>query len=484
MTMLENFTIKSLLDAYASKKVSKEEVFNAYLDRIEKYNQTYNVYVNFDRETSMQNFKDMQFQDGQILHGIPYGLKDNFIHKNNFVTASSKLLEGFKPSFDSEVVSKLKKSGAVSLGMVNTDEFTCGASSETSIYGPTLNPYDTTCVSGGSSGGSAALVPLDFGVFAMGTDTGGSIRQPASFCNAVGLKVSYGRVSRSGVLSMASSLDSIGHLTKTVYDAALVLNATAGLSKEDSTTFANQIEDYTKFCGEDISGVRIGVPVEYMDETVDSEVKEKIQAAIKVLESKGAIIKEVSLPMTKYGVAVYYIVNPSEVSTNMERYDSIRYGRRSEIEPKELLDIYLDSRSEGFGIEMKRRILVGSMVLSAESYESYYLKAQKVRTLIINDFNKVFEEVDVLVGPVCPIPPFKVGEKSQDPVTMYTVDALLTPSALAGLCGISVPAGFNSNGLPIGLQIIAPHGCEDRLFKVGHKFEQETEYYKQTPDLI
>ena len=481
--MLENFTIKSLLEAYQNKTVSKKEVFESYLNHIEAHNNKFNVYVNYDRERSLMNFDEMDFNDNLPLDGVPYGLKDNFIHKDNLVQAGSKLLEGFKPPYDSEVVSKLKKSGAVSLGMVNTDEFTCGASSETSIFGATLNPYDVSRVAGGSSGGSAALIPLNFGVFAMGTDTGGSIRVPASFCNAVGLKVSYGRVSRSGVLSMASSLDTIGHLTKTVYDSALVLNTTAGLSKQDSTTFANQIEDFTKFCGESIEGMTLGVPKEYMDDSVNPEVLAKVKDAIKVLESKGAKIKEISLPTTKYGVAVYYIVTPSEVSTNMERYDSIRYGRRGSVDPTNLLDIYLNSRGEGFGLEMKRRILIGSMVLSAESYESYYLKAQKVRTLIINDFKEAFKEVDAIIGPVAPDVSFKAGEKTSDPVKMYQVDALMTPSSLAGLCAMSVPCGFNSQGMPVGLQIIAPHGREDVLFRVGHKYEEETMFYKTVPSL-
>jgi len=481
--MLENFTIEGLLEAYRDNKISKQEVFESYLDRIQEHNSKFNVYVNFDKDIALENFKNAKFEDGQVLSAIPYGLKDNFLIKDNICTAGSKLLEGFKSPIDAEVVKRLKNAGAVSLGMLNTDEFTCGCSSETSIYGYTKNPYNTECVAGGSSGGSAALVPLNFGLFSMGTDTGGSIRVPASFCNAVGLKVSYGRVPRSGVISMASSLDTIGHLTKTVMDAAIVLGVTAGVNKKDSTTIANPVEDYTSYCGKSIEGMTLGIPKEYMDESVDPEVLAKIKDAIKVLESKGAKIKEISLPMTKFGVAVYYIVTPSEVSANMERYDSIRYGRKSNKDPKELLDIYLDSRSEGFGIEMKRRILMGSMILSAESYESYYLKAQKVRTLIINDFKEAFKGVDAIVGPVAPMLPFKAGEKVNDPVTMYQVDALMTPSSLAGLSAISVPAGFSSEGLPIGLQIITPQACEGRLFQIGSAFEAETEYYKQVPEV-
>jgi aspartyl-tRNA(Asn)/glutamyl-tRNA(Gln) amidotransferase subunit A len=349
-----------------------------------------------------------------------------------------------------------------------------------------LNPYNTEYVAGGSSGGSAAAVPLDLATFTMGTDTGGSIRLPASFCNAVGLKVTYGRVPRAGVIPMASSLDVVGHFTKTVEDAALVLEVTAGQHVHDSTTPKVEVPKYTDWLDKGVEGVRIGIPKEYFGEGINPEVQELVMNAVQVLESKGAIIKQVSLPYTKYGVAVYYIVAPSEISANMARFDGIRYGldlKDYNDEAKELAEQYLKVREYGFGDEVKRRIMVGTYALSSGYYDAYYLKAQKVRTLIIQDFENVFKEVDVLCAPVTPGPAFKVGEKVNDPLSMYLTDALTIPSNCAGIPGLSVPCGFTKNGLPVGLQILSKQFNEPMLFQVGNAYEKETEFWKQVPNL-
>jgi aspartyl-tRNA(Asn)/glutamyl-tRNA(Gln) amidotransferase subunit A len=344
-----------------------------------------------------------------------------------------------------------------------------------------LNPYDKERVAGGSSGGSAAAIALDLATFTMGTDTGGSIRQPASFCNAVGLKVTYGRVPRSGVISMASSLDTIGHFTKTVEDAAIVLEVTAGAHRLDSTTPKVEVPKYTDYLDKGVKGLKIGVPKEYFEDGLDAEVRDLVMQAIKVLEGQGAIIKEVSLPYTKYGVAVYYIVAPSEISANKARYDGIRYGMTVEVD--NLMDQYLKVRGEGFGDEMKRRIMIGTYALSSGYYDAYYLKAQKVRTLITQDFENVFKEVDVICAPVSPTPAFKVGERADDPLAMYMADALTIPSNCAGIPGISVPCGFSKAGLPVGLQILSPQFAEGLLFQVGNAYERETEFYKQVPKI-
>ncbi len=476
---MENYTIKSLLKAYTDGVVSPEEVVKDYFDRIAEIDGDLNAYVNVSKDLAEKQVKDGK---GGALAGIPMALKDVFTTEGVETTACSNILKGYVPKFNAPVVDRLYEAGAICLGKVNTDEFTCGASTETSCFGPTVNPYDHGRVSGGSSGGSAAVIPSNLAVFSMGTDTGGSIRQPAGFCNAVGLKVTYGRVPRSGVISMASSLDTIGHFTKTVEDAALVLGVTAGKHENDSTSVDVEVGEYMKAMDGNVEGLRIGLPKEYFGDGVDPEVARKVKEAVAVLESKGATVKEISLPMTKYGVAVYYLVAPAEISANMARYDGIRVGRELDPEASSVADQFLRSRAEGFGDEMKRRIMIGTFALSAGSYDDYYLKAQKVRTLILNEFEEAFKDVDVIMGPVSPSPAFKVGELVNDPVKMYMADMLTIPSSCAGIPGLSVPCGFvekDGAKLPVGLQILAPQFREDLLFKVGDAYEKETEFWKE-----
>jgi len=485
--MLKNYTVSSVKKDLAEKKFSCVELTKEYLERIKSNDEKFNSYVFVAEDEALEQAKevDEKLQEGEdeALLGVPVGIKDVFSTKGIPTTACSNILKDYVPPFNAPVVDRLCEAGSVALGKLNTDEFTCGASSETSCFGVTKNPYDVTKVAGGSSGGSAAMIPLNFGVFSMGTDTGGSIRQPASFCNAVGLKVTYGRVPRAGVIPMASSLDTIGHFTKTVEDAAIVLGVTAGQHRQDNTTPSVEVPDYIKFLNKGVKGMKMGIPKEYFGEGVDPEVRKKIEEAIKVLELQGAEIVEVSLPKTKYGVAVYYVISPSEVSANLERFDGIRFGVETKGEVNELLDQYLKNRGEGLGIEMKRRIMVGTYALSSGYYDAYYLKAQKVRTLIIEEFASVYKEVDVLLAPVSPTLPFGIGEKTDDPVTMYMADTLVIPSSLAGLSAMSVPAGFSASGLPIGLQIIAPQFREDLLFQVGSAYEGETEFWKEVPSV-
>jgi aspartyl-tRNA(Asn)/glutamyl-tRNA(Gln) amidotransferase subunit A len=484
---MENYTISSLRAALKAKDISAKEVTEQYLERIEDINPKFNVYVYEGREYALKQAEDAdkKIADGEdsTLLGVPMGLKDVFTTKEMPTTACSSILRDYVAPFNAPVVYRLYDAGAICLGKVNTDEFTCGVSTETSCFGPTKNPYDESKVPGGSSGGSAALPTLNMGVFAMATDTGGSIRQPSSLCNSVGLKVTYGRVPRSGVISMASSLDTIGHCVKTVEDAAIILNVTAGDSRMDNTTPKVDVPDYTSFLGKGVKGLKIGVPKEYMDDSIDDEVRETIWSALKVLESQGAELIDIELPLTNYGVAVYYIVSPSEVSANMERYDGIRFGVETKGDVNELMDQYLKNRGEGFGDEMKRRIMVGTYALSSGYYDAYYLKAQKVRTLLINEFTDAFSKVDVIAGPVSPFTAFDIGGKVQDPIAMYMADVLTIPSALAGLPGMSVPAGFDKAGLPIGLQLIAPQFREDLLFQTGSAYEAETEFWKQVPSI-
>jgi aspartyl-tRNA(Asn)/glutamyl-tRNA(Gln) amidotransferase subunit A len=486
---MENLTIQEYIDGYRTNKFSVEEVTKNYIERIRKHNPQFNVYVNETPDFALEQARVLDkngFDESKPLNGITLGLKDVFSTKGIETTACSNILRGYKPPFDAPVVKDLYEAGSVMLGKVNTDEFTLGSSTETSCFGATLNPYNDECVAGGSSGGSAAAIPLDLAAFTMGTDTGGSIRLPASFCNAVGLKVTYGRVPRAGVIPMASSLDTIGHFTKTVEDAAIVLGVTAGAHRHDSTTPDVPVDKYTDYLDKGVEGLRIGIPKEYFIDGVDPEVKQLVMDAVKVLESKGAIIKEVSLPYTKYGVAVYYVVAPSEISANMSRFDGIRFGmdlKEMNDEANDLMEQYLKVRGRGFGDEVKRRIMVGTYALSSGYYDAYYLKAQKVRTLIIQDFENVFKDVDVLCSPVTAGPAFKLGEKSGDPLSMYLTDALTIPSNCAGIPGISVPCGFTKAGLPVGLQILAPQFKEGLLFQAGNAYEKETEFYKQLPKI-
>jgi aspartyl-tRNA(Asn)/glutamyl-tRNA(Gln) amidotransferase subunit A len=476
-------TIAESHEGLKKKKFTCTELTKAYLDRIEKTDKALHSYITVTGEIALAEAKkiDKKGKFENPLTGIPMNLKDIICTAGIKTTACSKILENFVPPYDADVAARLKKAGCVLLGKTNTDQFAMGSSSETSYFGVTKNPWDLERVAGGSSGGPAASVAADLATFAIGTDTGGSIRQPSSLCSCVGLKVTYGRVSRYGVMSYASSFDSIGPLTKTVEDAALVLNAIAGKSENDSTTPDESVPDYTKFLKTNLSGVTLGIPKEYF-EGVEQETVDVIYKGIEVLEKLGAKVIDVHLPLTKYAIPAYYLLVKSEASTNMARYDGIKYGHTAK-NPKELLDIYMKTRSEGFGDEVKRAIMLGTYALSAGYYDAFYLKAAKVRALMKQEFEEVFKKCDALITPVSPFPAFKIGEKMDDPLTMYAADVLTVTAGLCGLPGLSVPAGFSKNGLPIGMQILGNQFKEENILRVGHAFEKATEWHAKKPVL-
>jgi aspartyl-tRNA(Asn)/glutamyl-tRNA(Gln) amidotransferase subunit A len=471
MNDLGFLSIKESKEKITKGTLKREDLFQACIENIEE-TKDFNIF------TKYKNNPSKEIEENKSLSGLPVALKDVFSTKEFKTTACSNLLKDYKAPFNAVSVERLLNAGADIIGKVNTDEFTCGASTESSCFGVTKNPYNKEKVAGGSSGGSAAAVNLGTCSFALGTDTGGSIRQPASFCNVVGLKVTYGRVPRSGVISMASSFDTIGPLTRTVEDAAEVLNIIAGSSKKDLTTKNIEVTDYTKTLSNDIKGKVLGIPDEYFGDGIEDSTKELVMGAIAELEKKGAKIKKISLPHTKYGVAVYYVLTPAEVSANMARYDGIRFGSYSS-KTKDIIDGYYKTRGEGFGDEMKRRILIGTYVLSAGYYDAYYSKAQKVRTLVCKDFEDAFKEVDAIVAPVSPFSAFKIGELSNDPLANYKADMLTIPSSCAGLPAISVPCGFDDKNMPVGLQIIAPQFREDLVLNLAYKYEEETKWYKK-----
>jgi aspartyl-tRNA(Asn)/glutamyl-tRNA(Gln) amidotransferase subunit A len=417
-----------------------------------------------------------------LLFGLPAGIKDNIVTENLLTTCASQFLSNYNPIYNASVVKKLHAAQSITIGKMNMDEFAMGGSNENSSYYPTRNPWNLDYVPGGSSGGSAAAVAAGEVYFALGSDTGGSIRQPASYCGVVGLKPTYGLVSRYGLVAFASSLDQIGPLTKNVEDAAYVLQAIAGHDALDSTSAVVDIPDYLSALTGDVRGLRIAVPKEYMGSGVDAEVKQRIVEALAVLESLGATWEEVSLPHTEYAVATYYLLASSEASSNLSRYDGVRYGVRAK-DTDNLIDVYMKSRSQGFGSEVKRRIMLGTYALSSGYYDAYYLKAQKVRTLIKQDFDKVFESYDLIVGPTAPTTAFKLGEQVDDPLTMYLNDIMTIPVSLAGIPAISVPCGFSSSGLPVGLQLIAKPFDESTILRAAHAFEQHTNHHQSVPQL-
>ena len=443
------------------------------------------AFLALNRENALKQADELEetpFEERGPLFGLPVGVKDNIVTEGIETTASSKILEGFNPIYDATVVRKLREAGMITVGKINMDEFAMGSSNENSAYKKTKNPWNLAHVPGGSSGGSAAAVAAGEVPFALGSDTGGSIRQPAAFCGVVGMKPTYGRVSRFGLIAFASSLDQIGPITRTVEDNALLLEAISGVDEMDSTSANVEVPKFSEAIGKSIKGLRIGVPKEYMGEGVSEEVRASVLEALKVLEAQGAVWEEVSLPHSEYALATYYLLSSSEASSNLARFDGIRYGYRAE-EAKNLLELYKMTRAQGFGDEVKRRIMLGTYSLSAGSYDAYYLKAQKVRTLIKQDFENVFENYDVIVGPTTPTPAFKVGEKVDDPLTMYANDILTIPVNLAGVPGISIPCGFAADGLPLGLQIIGKHFDEATIYQVASAYESATEFHKQTPAL-
>ena len=476
---LNELGVREAAEGLAAKKFSSVELTQAVIDRVREKDGEIGAYLTFDEEGALAAAKaadEARAAGGESpLLGVPVAIKDLINVKGQPCTCASKMLKGYVSPYDATVIKNLKTAGAVCAGRVNMDEFAMGSSTENSGLGVTRNPYDVTRVPGGSSGGSAAAVGGNLAIAALGTDTGGSIRQPASFCNIVGLKPSYGRVSRFGVTAFASSLDQVGPMTKSVDDAAMLLQVLAGHDEMDGTTPNDPVPDYMKAMeGASMKGVRIGLPKEYYDVSgLDPEVKRITDEAIKACEAAGAELVEVSLPHTEYAMAVYYIIAPAEASANLARFDGVRYGHRSE-RSDDVFNLYARSRAEGFGPEVKRRIIMGTYVLSSGYYDAYYGRASKVRTLIRRDFEDVFRKVDTLLTPVAPTPAFKLGEV-QDPLTMYLNDLFTIPGSLAGNCSMSVPAGFAAAGdtrLPVGVQFICDAYREDTLLRVGKAFEQ------------
>jgi len=466
MTTDPGYTISSARAAFDAGQLTPERLFAHYGRRIAERNGRLNAYLRTDFA-----FAPSEGADRSPLEGIPYALKDNMLVAGTVATSGSRILENYVSSYDSTVYRKLAAAGGQLLGKTNMDEFAMGSSGENSAFGPVRNPVDEERVPGGSSAGSAAAVAGDLCVFALGSDTGGSIRQPAALCGIVGLKPTYGRVSRHGLMALASSLDQIGPFTKTVRDAAHVLTAIAGHDPLDSTTVPREVPDYAAGLDRDIAGLRVGIPKEYFGEGLSDEVRERVQEGIAALEKAGAVIREMSLPHSKYALAVYYIIQPSECSANLARYDGIRYGHSSPA--ASLAEVYTRSRATGFGPEPTRRIMLGTYALSAGYFDAYYLKAQKVRALIRQDFERAFEQVDVIAGPTSPTTAFRIGEKSDDPLAMYLSDIYTVPMNLAGVPAVSVPVGNGRvSGLPVGLQLIGPMWGEDIILRAARHVER------------
>jgi aspartyl-tRNA(Asn)/glutamyl-tRNA(Gln) amidotransferase subunit A len=484
---LYELTIEEAHRRLKQKDISSVELTRAVLDRINAVEGSVDAFLKVSEKTALKQAEaaDKKIADGRCepLTGIPLAVKDVICTRGVKTTCGSKILENFIPPYNATVIEKLERGGAVILGKTNMDEFAMGSSTEHSGYKITRNPWDLTRVPGGSSGGSAAAVAADMCLAALGSDTGGSIRQPASYCSTVGLKPTYGRVSRFGLVAFASSLDQIGPLSKNVTDCAVMLNAIAGYDSADSTSVPKDVPDYTAGLKKGLKGIRVGIPIEYTaTEGMDAEVLDTVDKAVRVIEDMGAEKIEVSLPHTDYGVAAYYVIAPSEASSNLARYDGVKYGVR-DADQSELIQMYRRTRSRGFGPEVQRRIIIGTYCLSAGYYDAYYGKASQVRTLIVEDFRKAFENCDVLLCPVAPAPAFKIGEKVDDPLTMYLIDIFTLSANLAGIPGMSVPCGFSRKGLPIGLQLLGNHFNEEMLIRVAYNFEQATEFHKKKPEL-
>jgi len=461
------------------------ELVSAYLDVIAANDSRINAFLHVDRDRALGEARaidDKRSRGEKVgkLAGLPVAIKDVICTQGVPTTCGSRMLERFIPPYDAHVISRLRAADAVLIGRTNMDEFAMGSSTENSAYKTTSNPWDVTRIPGGSSGGSAAAVAAGMSPLALGSDTGGSIRQPAGFCGVVGLKPTYGRVSRFGLVAYASSLDQIGPFANDVAGAALLLEAIAGHDTRDSTSVAESVPDYTRTVEEPLGGLRIGIAKEHFVSGLDPEVEQAIRSALDVYRKLGADIREISLPHSKYAVAVYYIVAPSEASSNLARYDGVHYGHRA-ANFENMIDMYSTSRGEGFGPEVKRRIMLGTYALSAGYYDAYYLKALKVRRLIRNDFDAAFQDVDVIASPVAPTPAFKIGELVDDPLAMYLSDIYTISANLAGLPGISIPAGLSKSRLPIGMQLMAPPFEEDRLLRAARMFERETEWHRQRP---
>ena len=475
--------IADLQSLLRRREISPRQVVDALQARIEDVDGKIDAYLSTDFEATV---KQAAKADVDLpLGGVPIAIKDIISVAGQPCTCASKILQGYRAPYDAMVIRKLRAAGAIPFGKTNMDEFAMGSSTENSGFKLTRNPWDLSRVPGGSSGGSAAAVAADEAFGGLGTDTGGSIRQPASLSGVVGFKPTYGRVSRFGLVAFASSLDQVGPLTKTVRDAALIMNAIAGHDPQDSTCLNEPVPDYTAALGRDLRCIRLGLPKEYMIEGIDPQVKSAIDAAIGQLTELGVEVVHVSLPHTDYATAVYYILATAEASANLARFDGVRYGHRAE-NPKDLLDHYGRTREEGFGAEVKRRIILGTYVLSSGYYDAYYLRAQKVRELIRQDFAKAFEKVDALISPTSPVPAFKIGERTEDPLQMYLADIFTNPANLAGICGISVPCGLaeiDGYRLPIGLQLLGKALDEARIMQIAHAYEQSTDWHKARPPI-
>ena len=482
-TDLPALSIADLQSLLRRREVSPREVIEVLQERIDAVDGGLGAYLSLDVEAAL---KEAEHANVDLpLGGIPIAIKDIINVMGQTCTCASKILHGYRAPYDATVIQKLRAAGAIPFGKTNLDEFAMGSSTENSALKLTRNPWDLTRVPGGSSGGSATAVAADEAFGALGSDTGGSIRQPAALCGVVGLKPTYGRVSRFGLVAFASSLDQIGPLTKTVRDAALVMNAVAGHDPQDSTSLNEPVPDYTAGLGKDLRGVRLGLPKQYMIEGIDPQVRDAINAAVKQLNSLGAEIVDVALPSTEYAVAVYYIIATAEASANLARFDGVRYGYRTE-NPKDVLDLYGRTREEGFGPEVKRRIILGTYVLSSGYYDAYYLRAQRVRGLIRRDFANVFDKADALISPTSPVAAFKFGERAADPLQMYLADIFTIAANLAGICGISVPCGFaelDGHRLPIGLQLLGKSLDEARILRIAHAYEQSTHWHKARPPI-
>jgi aspartyl-tRNA(Asn)/glutamyl-tRNA(Gln) amidotransferase subunit A len=481
-----NSSLKELASALASKHISSVELTQLYLDRIARLNPDINAFISVDAEKSLAQAAaaDQRIAQGNVdtLTGIPIAQKDIFCAKGWRTTCGSKMLENFTAPYDAHIISQFNSAGAVNLGKTNMDEFAMGSSNETSYFGKVQNPWNRARVPGGSSGGSAAAVAARLAPAATGTDTGGSIRQPASLCGLSGLKPTYGVCSRYGMIAFASSLDQAGPMAKSSEDLALMMNVMAGFDSRDSTSLMRDKENYARDLDKPLTGLRIGLPREYFAEGLDAGVANVVEEAIAQYRKLGAETVEVSLPNNRLAIPVYYVLAPAEASSNLSRYDGVRYGHRA-AEYNDLLDMYCKSRAQGFGDEVKRRVLIGTYVLSAGYYDAYYLQALKMRRLIAQDFVEAFKQCDVIMGPAAPGTAFKAGEKTDDPVAMYLEDLYTIAVNLAGLPGMSVPAGF-SNGLPVGLQIIGNYFDEARMLGIGHQYQQVTDWHKQMPQGI
>lgn len=476
-------TLAELSRALEAGETTSEELTTLYLERIEKFQPELNAFITVTKENALSQAREAdeirRAGKGGPLTGIPIAHKDIFCTAGVKTTCGSKMLDNFISPYDATVVEKLKRAGVVMLGKTNMDEFAMGSSNETSFYGTVKNPWDVSKVPGGSSGGSAAAMAARLAAGTTGTDTGGSIRQPAALTNLTGFKPTYGRVSRYGMIAFASSLDQAGTLTVSAEDSAMLMNVMAGFDERDSTSVDADVPDYTAELDKDLKGLKIGVPKEFYDDGLDAEVAKKIDEALEVYKKMGAEVKEISLPNLGLSVPTYYVVAPAECSSNLSRFDGVRFGHRAD-NPKNLLDLYMRSRGEGFGAEVKRRVMTGTHVLSVGYYDAYYLKAQKTRQLIAADFEKAFEEVDVIMGPTTPTAAFGIGEKADDPITMYLNDIYTIGVNLAGLPGMSIPMGF-VNDLPVGLQLIGKLFDESRLFNVAHRYQQETDWHRRMP---